>query len=357
MSKNLFPFFFLLFLAVAIVSAHITISPNVQFSFGCPAGDFPKNCSGNYYFQVSNLTFFRIQLFDNRSRWDNRDVCRPLPFFQYVNDYPDIFNWECCVSNWVASYTPCSVGDDQQLYYTDTNNCMFPSGMPVDNGTTSSCNYCSESLYPTYGECNDNSTQSVDWIDLNQLTCCDVTNISTDCSIRTYPYSETTYQLCNSTSANIGTPNCRKVPQIGNNVREDCVVEIPAQYLNEQYKCFSVVKEKDTGQIVQVNPDQNRSNPVYENRQYFTPLYSTINFYYTGENLQPEKDYVVRVECSSQNRIIYSEYTINRQYEDLSWVYHRTVWLKDNSSYITGGIIILLLIVSFGFFIMRLFRK
>lgn len=364
MSKTLFPFFFLLFLAVAVVTAHITISPNVQFSFGCdPSLPLPQNCSGNYYFKTTLLnndtpqySFFDIKLYSNYSMWDNRMICRQTPFFQYVWTYPDIFNWECCNSNWQVNYTQCTIGDNHTLNYYDTNNCFFPNNLPPDNGTVSYCNYCSEDLYPTYGECFDNSTQTINWLDLNQPTCCDVTNLPTDCSIYTYPYNDTTYQACNSTSADIGTPNCRKVPLIGNRVREDCVVEIPTQYMNEGYKCFSLVKDKSSGQIVQVNPDQNRTYPVLESREYFTPLYNVVSFYYTAENLQPEKDYIVRMECSSPNRIIYSEYTINREYEDVSWVFYRIEWLKANASYIIGGVLVIIFISTIGFFILRLFK-
>jgi hypothetical protein len=359
MSKNQYTFFFILLIGIPLFVNAISISPNVQFSFGCPAGNFPKNCSGNYYFEVSNLTFFRIQLFENKSRWNNKDICRPTPFFQYVYDYPDIFNWECCISDWVAHQTSCTIGDNQTLYYTDNNNCIFPSGLPPDNGSISFCNYCSESLYPTYGDCNENSTQTVNYIDLSQLTCCDITNLPTDCSIRTYPYNDTTFQACNSTSVNIGTPICRNNPELadtGQGSKEDCVIEIPAQYRNEAYKCFSIVKEKDTGQIVQVNPDQNRSNPVLESRDYFPSLYSMVNFYYTSENLIPEKDYVVRMECSSPNRIIYSEYPITRSYENLSWIYYRILWLKGNASYILGGIILFVLISVVALLIMKVLR-
>lgn len=362
MSKNRNSFFFLLFLAIAIVSAHITISPNVQFSFGCnPSLPLPQNCSGNYYFKATLLnndsySFFDIKLYSNYSMWDNRMICRQTPFFQYVWNYTDIFNWECCYSNWVAHNTTCTIGDNQTLYYTDSNNCLYSSGLPPDNGTILSCNYCSEDLYPIYGECLDNSTQSINYYDLNQMTCCDVTNLTSDCNIRIYPFNETTYQACNSTSANIGSPSCRKFVELGNNIREDCVIEIPEQYRNESYKCFSIVKEKSTGQIVQVNPDQNRTNPVYEERAYFTPMYSTLNFYYTSENLQPEKEYIVRAECSSLNRIIYSEYQIERAYENLSWIYYRILWLKSNAPYIIGGAILLVFISGVGNFIFRLLK-
>jgi len=356
--KTKFAFFFLIFLAIALIPnvKPISISENVQFSFGCSGNQpFPKNCSGNYYFQVSNLTFFNIQLHPTYSMWDYRKICRTPPFFQYVYQYSHIFDWECCDSNWVANYTSCTIGDNHTLEYYDSNFCLFPNNIPIDNGTISYCNYCSEDLYPMYGECWDNSTQSIDWSDLNFFTCCDVTGLSSDCSIYTYPYNETTYQSCNSTSANIGIPNCRELPEISNQVREDCVVTIPEQYMGENYKCFSIVKDKETGQILQVNPDRNRTYPVYEEREYFTPLYNNVNFYYTAENLNPEKEYVVRLECSSENRIIYSEYTIERKYENLSWIYYRILWLTENAPYVIAGVIVIILILTSIFFLMKFF--
>jgi len=361
MEKKSFLFFFTLFLAIAFVSGDITISPNVQISFGCPSGAFPKNCSGTYYFKETLLnnqspqySFHDIKIFTNYTMFDNRKICRTPPFFQYVFNYTDIFNWECCESNWVASNTSCTIGDNQTLIYTDTNNCLFPSSPPPDNGTISYCNYCSESLIPVFGDCMDDSQQSVNYFDTNQATCCDVTNLPTDCNIFTYPFNETTYQACNSTSANIGSPNCRKIPQIGNNVREDCVVEIPVQYKSKPYKCFSIVKDNETGQIVQVNPDVNRSRPVVESREYFTPMYGTLQFYYTGENLNPEKAYIVRAECSSPDSIIYSEYQIERQYQDLSWIGYRIIWLRANANYVVAGSLIVLIIGLILIAILRL---
>jgi len=333
--KTLFFFFLCL---IAFAESHVYVNPNVYIGYN----------NVTFLFQNNNtpLWFTQIEIWEDRIRYNKTDICITPPAFIYVYDYPDIFNFACCYNTWVANYTSCNTTDQQIKYYYDTNNCFFPNNLPVDNGTTVSCNYCSESIYPTYGECLDNSTQSIDYVDLNQLTCCDATNIPSDCSIRTYPYNTTTYQGCNSTNANIGLANCRKNPEISNRIREDCVVEIPEQYKNDNYKCFSIVKEKDTGEIVQVNPDQNRTNPVWENREFFTPLYSTINFYYTAENLEPEKEYLVRVECSSPERIIYSEYTIERSYENLSWIFYRIRWLIGNAQYIIGGIVLFAVIIS-----------
>jgi hypothetical protein len=344
MSKKLFcAFFFLLFLVFYVRA--ISISPNVQFSFGCLAGDFPKNCSGNYYFLVSNLTFFDIQLHSNYSMWNYRQICRPTPFFQYVMNYSHIFDWECCVSNWTASYTSCDPNDQQIKYYTDQNMCLFPTPPPADNGTIYYCNYCSEDIYPLTGECSENSTQTLSYVDLNKYLCCDVTNQTSDCSILYTPYNETTYQACNTTSANIGNLNCEKNPYMGTFKKEDCVAQIPDQYMNEEYKCISLVKTKDTNEIVQVNPQKNQTFPVVESREYFEPLYSRINFYYTSHNLIPEKDYVLRIECSSPNRIIYAEQPINRFYENLDWIGFRLQWAIANAGYIVAGIFLIVLLI------------
>lgn len=357
-------FFFLFFLVLPLIFSDIIIEPDVLFSFGCePDEPLTQNCTsgGNYLFKTILLnnetppySFSDIKLYRNYSVWDNNVICRNIPFFQPVWTYSDIYNWICCESYWVANYTPCTIGDNHTLIYYDANRCLFPTNIPVDNGTISYCNYCSEDLQVIYGECLDNSTQSVTWVDLNQFICCDVTNLPSDCSIRTYPYNETTYQFCKSKNAFIGTPNCRKNPKISDRIREDCIIEIPDEYKNEDYKCFSIVKEKDTGKIVQVNPDRNRTYPVLESRDYFKPLYNTINFYYTGQNLRPDRDYIVRLECSSSERFIYSEYEIKRDYEDISWIFYRIKWLKENTHYIVMGIIVLIILLLIFLLIVNL---
>jgi hypothetical protein len=353
MEKTKYTFFFILLLAIVFVSAHITIKPNVQFSFGCdPSLPLPQNCSGNYYFNNTLLnnespqySFFNIKLYSNYSMWDNKTICRPTPFYQYVYTYSDIFNWECCISNWVAYNTTCDVTDHNTKYYLDSNNCLISNGLPADNGTIQSCNYCSEDLFQYVGECTENSTQTIDYTDLNKFTCCDVTNISTDCSILTYPYNETTYQDCNSTKANIGTLNCEVNPHLSPFEKQDCVAEIPVQYmsLGESYKCVSYVKDKLSGEIVQVNPE-NQTLPVRESRLYFEPMGSVVNFYYTSKNLKA-KAYDIGVECSSASRILYSEQPINAQYEDLSFVFTRSEWLGMNAGYLALGMVLLLIII------------
>jgi len=352
MEKKAFLFFFTLFLAIAFVSGDITISPNVQISFGCPSGAFPKNCSGTYYFKETLLnnqspqySFHDIKIFTNYTMFDNRHICRTPPFFQYVWNYSDIFNWECCISNWVAYNSTCDITDHNFKYYLDSQNCIFPNGLPVDNGTIQSCNYCSQDLFQSLGECTENSTQTIDYTDLNKGACCDITGIPSDCDIYTYPFNETTSQSCNSTRAKMTTLKCQINPNMGEFKKEDCVAEIPVQYMsmNEPYKCVSYVKKKNTGEIVQVNPE-NQTLPVRESRLYFEPLGSVVNYYYTSKNLVPETEYIQGVECSSANRILYSEQPMTRNYEDLSFVFFRAEWLKANTGYIAMGIFVLLVL-------------
>jgi len=84
-----------------------------------------------------------------------------------------------CEENWTASYSMCSVEDEEVLTYIDTNNCGVYDELPSDNGTISSCNYCTAS----YNENINGCLKTYTWNNYN--SCCAVTNIPADCSIPT----------------------------------------------------------------------------------------------------------------------------------------------------------------------------
>lgn len=86
------------------------------------------------------------------------------------NQYPFV-----CVEDWSASYSSCTAGDNQTLLYTDLNDCGTYDDLPLDNGTISSCNYCTAS----YTENIDNCVKIYTWD--NYETCCAVTGIPADC--------------------------------------------------------------------------------------------------------------------------------------------------------------------------------
>ena len=88
-----------------------------------------------------------------------------------------------CLSSWTPSYTACSIGDNQTLWYNDTNACSPPTGVPVDNGTVSSCNYCTLAYHT-------NDTICLDTFEIityptydNFASCCNLTGISADCDL------------------------------------------------------------------------------------------------------------------------------------------------------------------------------
>jgi hypothetical protein len=90
-----------------------------------------------------------------------------------------------CVENWTASYTPCSIGDNQTLIYTDDNNCGTFGDLPIDNGTISACNYCTlqyhvENSYNSTCIGQGDSYDVLYFLD-NYGTCCNLTGKFEDC--------------------------------------------------------------------------------------------------------------------------------------------------------------------------------
>lgn len=89
------------------------------------------------------------------------------------------FTVEDCPENWMPTYSTCSISDEQVLTYDDLNACGTTSDLPPDNGTISSCNYCTG----IYQETVNNCLKRYDWV--NYETCCAVTGLYDDCEIPT----------------------------------------------------------------------------------------------------------------------------------------------------------------------------
>jgi hypothetical protein len=98
-----------------------------------------------------------------------------------------------CVENWSANYTLCNASDEQTLYYTDLNACGTYNDLPVDNGTVSSCNYCTASTTTTDTGCLD-GFRNITYDVTNWGTCCQVTNITVDCP----SYTNITNEACST---------------------------------------------------------------------------------------------------------------------------------------------------------------
>ena len=85
-----------------------------------------------------------------------------------------------CVPLWVANYTLCNLSDSKIKYYYDSNECGKVSGLPIDNGTISSCDYCNSSFVANYTSCNISDSRVKYYY--NSASCCALTNLSSDCT-------------------------------------------------------------------------------------------------------------------------------------------------------------------------------
>lgn len=270
--------------------------------------------------------------------------------------------YECVICNedWVEDIPICLINDTYLSTYTDQNACGTYDDLPAQNGTYQSCNYCLEELDQTLGTCQSNSTQTVDWTDNNYFTCCAVTGLVSDCSILYYPYNETTTQSCLFFNNTMGNITCQNEPNFNIREKEYCIAHLPNQYLNESYKCLSYVIDLSSGEIMQTNPEYRERTTTLldlgqdpETREYFAPANALVNFYYTGKNLLPERDYVLSIECSSMQRNLKSSMSFQIAYENYEFVFFRTKWLMANAPYIIGGILLLFLILALLIWIFR----
>lgn len=262
---------------------------------------------------------------------------------------------------WVEDTPVCGINDSYFSTYTETQGCSEPYDPPVPatNGTYQYCNYCSEDLVAFYGECSSNATKTVQYFDNNFFSCCAVTGLSSDCSVtELYPFNETTYDSCfyfNNTMSDI---DCQNEPNFNLREKEYCLAYIPNEYLNESFKCISHITQLGTGEVIQTNPEYRERAQSFlgmwgydpESRDYFSPANAIVNFYYTAKNLNPEYDYILSVECSSQQRTLSSSMNFQMAYEDFQFVFFRTKWYLSNAPYIIGGLLIslIILLVLFG---------
>jgi len=260
-----------------------------------------------------------------------------------------------CIPNWHQNTLSCRTNNTYIISYTDANNCNS-TNYPYDYGWEDYCNYCSEDLQETRANCIGN-TQAVSWTDLNFYSCCDVTGLSSDCDILSYPYNAIENQSCywENLSSDMGNLSCQTHPNVGIKDKEYCIAHIPLQYSNETFKCIAIITNGYTDEIIQTTPEYKETsqtfinlNPEADTRQFFSPANSIVNFYYTGKNLHPDNEYILTIECSSAERTLRSQMNFQITYEDVSFVFFRTKWLMDNAPYIIGGVILLIILLLIG---------
>jgi hypothetical protein len=265
-----------------------------------------------------------------------------------------------CTENWYANDSNCLVNDSFFAEYIDLNDCGTFEDFPETNGTYESCNYCSEDLIQNLGVCLANESQSVTYTDQNYFTCCQVTNISTDCSILIFPYNTTTYQSCVLYEEQLGDPLCPDQFNFNVKEKENCIVYVPTNFTNESFKCIAYVSNNES-EIIQTTPIYNERGDSFfdifsgekETREYYTPANRIVNVYVTQKNLLPDQDYVLTIECNSELRTLKSQHPFVIEYQNFDFVFTRTEWLYTNWAYILGAIFVTFMLIVIILFFYR----
>lgn len=270
-----------------------------------------------------------------------------------------------CVENWQPIYGDCETNDTKLLIYDDINSCGTYDDLPIDNGTYTSCNYCSEDLEKLYiSTCkliNGTGQTEYEWHDNNYLSCCILTTLASDCSILSSPYNESGYEVClfgfedfileMDNQALFGL-------DFTNNIKDRIYGKINLQnYSSNNFSCISYVKDID-GNIMQVNPvyDINSQtlitlNNNIENRQVFTTNNGIANVYWTQEKLVKDmREYLFGVECSDGTQTLKSEKVLETGYLPPSDAWTRAIWGSSQPVILAIFLILFALIVGWALF-------
>jgi hypothetical protein len=289
-------------------------------------------------------------------------------FLQSSNYDPNIqINYTCCVPNWVAQYGFCEANDSMLKTYTDTNLCGSSSGLPVDNGSSVYCNFCSEDLekHYDYGECNISGLRAFDWHDHNFLSCCVITMLPSDCSIQFSPYNATDYENCTATYHDFALDLDAELGfgfGIGGLASDKAYGKIWLNDTNNTYTCVSYVKTTE-GQIIQTNPPYTKRTvstislipKEIEDREFFIPQQGLANVYWTDNNLVIDgRQYVFGVECVGNDQRLRSEIISTVGYKSLNSPITRYFWVGNN---IVPLIIGILFVIAIALFIGYVYRR
>lgn len=148
------------------------------------------------------------------------------------------------------------------------------------------------------------------------------------------------------------TLKCQLHPNFNIKEKEYCIGEIPTNYTNQGFKCFSYVKLGT--ETKQTNPQyKERANSLFsffandvESREYFESANYIVNVYYTGKNLLPNYNYTVGIICNSDTYSLTGETGVSIDYENLDFLFARMQWASRNAGYIIGGILLLVVIIG-----------
>jgi len=304
-----------------------------------------------------NISFFQINATDVAGNTATNFTSYPWSIYGCI----------ICEPIWSVQYDSCLTNDTQIKYYTDTQNCNNSFGLPGDNGTFVSCDYCIEDLDKHYtSECvNNGSYYVIDyiWVDNNYYSCCIFTSILEDCSVDFDPYISTYTEYCTFLEDDFEVDYDENVyfALLGNKV----FWKFDINDTNNSYKCQSYIKTT-SGNLIQTNPIYTQKTDTlitlrsteYEDREYFQTHNGLGQVYFTEDQVVKDgRAYIFGVECSGNSQTLRSERLVHTFHEPVKDPVTRFFWLKDNIFAIVTLVVILVILGLALFALLRVVRR
>jgi hypothetical protein len=278
-------------------------------------------------------------------------------------------NYTCCTPDWQAYYGICQINDTQLKYYLDSNSCGTTDGLPVDNGTETYCDYCTEDLQKHYNdECNLTGQRTFEWDDHAFYGCCLITSIISDCSILYSPYNETGVENCTAVYHDFAIDLDTQLffgMGIGGLASDKAFGKIWLNDTNNTYTCLTYVKTVE-GQIIQTNPPYTKRTEAtvaltqkeIEDREFFITQSGLANVYWTDHNLVIDgRQYIFGVECAGNSQRLISEQVSTVGYKPLNSPITRWFWAQENVVPLVLGFLLFIIIVFAIGFLFWIFKK
>lgn len=125
--------------------------------------------------------------------------------------------------------------------------------------------------------------------------------------------------------------------------------------LDETKNFLCLVKVSQGGRLISVSPDYKTfTNPLIslnnqrvEDREYFTAQNGLLNAYFENKDLLTDTVYDVSVTCADNSTTAITSNSTTLFYGSPSGVVNRTIWAKNNATYLLYLVILLLLLIMF----------
>lgn len=239
----------------------------------------------------------------------------------------------CDACDYNVTYGSCNPYDQRLVQYVGDGSANCTS-----YNVTESCDYCTPDWSIT-SDCLLNNTEFREYSDDN--SCYSLTGLYSDsCD---YEYTDCdTWISCSylQDDLNCGYDENPLIELVGNRIFWYCSLE--DTYIDAN--CISYVKEDNF--VIQTNPQQKTfSTGLFskeqETREFFTAENGLVNPYFTTDNLKTNRTYIFGVECSYEGGKSVEEHYVTPLYQDLDVVADRTLWVKQNTGFIIGILVVI----------------